>query len=108
MRRIVNTLAPIFLLIAVVTALAMTPVTMKSIVTCVIWEDSTGFAETWLTTEEVLELDPGFVTSCGFVVAKTEKRIWLALDHYEEDGESYWSGITSIPSGWIISTEEKK
>ncbi len=108
MRRIVNALAPIFLLIAVVTALATSPVTMESTLTCVKWEDSTGFSETWLSTEEVLELEPGFVTSCGFVIAKTEKRIWLALDLYEEDGENYWSGITSIPSGWIISTEEIK
>lgn len=67
-------------------------------VTCVVWEDSTGYAETWIDYEEVLELVPAIVTSCGLLVYENETRIVLAMD-LSQDG--YYAMISSIPKGFI-------
>lgn len=72
---------------------------------CVVWEDATGYSDTWITLEEILELEPAIPTSCGILVAETEERIYLAMDY---DGEGYYAGISTIPAGWIISRTDKE
>lgn len=79
-------------------------------VVCVKWEDATGYEETWITLEEVLELEPARPTSCGIVVAETEERIFLAMDIDDSDPNYgvVYAMISSIPRGWIIKRTEKK
>lgn len=72
-------------------------------VVCVKWEDATGYAETWITVEEIAELEPAIATSCGVLVYEDEKRVWLAMDH---DGEGYYAGISSIPKSWVLETSD--
>lgn len=74
-------------------------------VVCIEWEDAVGYAETWIELEEALELDPGVSTSCGIFLGEVNGRVYIAMDRSSDD---LYAGISSIPTGWVISTEEKK
>ncbi len=70
-------------------------------VVCVTWEDAATHPETWITEEELVDLEIPIVISCGILVKETEERVYLAMDVDAETGENYLATIGTIPRGMV-------
>lgn len=73
---------------------------LVNIVVCIEWEDAVGYAETWIELEEALELEPGVSLSCGLLLGEANGRVYIAMDR---SSDGLYAGISSIPTGWVIT-----
>ncbi len=72
-------------------------VTVTLTVTCVLWEDATGYAHEWVQADETES--PEVIVSCGIFLKEEDGHLYLAMDKALSD--EAFNGIDSIPLGWI-------
>ena len=78
---------------------------MSNTVTCVEWIDSSEYDDaSWKSEQEVKELTPMKIKSCGLLVNEDDVYITLAgsINNYDKECEAQYGSLISIPKCAIL------
>ena len=88
---------------------------MNEVIVCIEWIDSSEYDDAdWKSEEEVKELTPMRIKSCGILVNEDDIYITLAgsVNNYDIECEAQYGGLLSIPKcavlkRWTLYKEEE-